>query len=153
VILWTSFLVENRKYVANLYLIGTAVLALVMAARVVASIIKDGGKNWVLAAVLANAFLLVWCDFAIIYWNIGTAKNFGTPLTHLDAIYFSLGTLTTAGTGRILAKSELATVVVTAQMLIDLLLFSVVITLGISRLGEGLKDRISKTASEDSAKQ
>jgi hypothetical protein len=47
-------------------------------------------------------------NFAYMYWNAGTAHNFTQPLTKLDAVYFSVGTLSTAGTGTISATSQVA---------------------------------------------
>jgi Ion channel len=149
---WTIFLLFDKQSSESILFIFPAILALLLAVPPMVNIIKERGKNWVLAAVLANAFLLVWCDFSIVYWGIGTVKNFGANLSRLDAIYFSLGTLSTAGTGRIVAQSELATGIVTAQMLVDLLLVSVVVAIGVSRLGEGLKERVSDSVSGSASK-
>ena len=65
---------------------------------------------------------------------IGTSKNFSTPLTHIDALYFDLTTFSTVGYGDITAKSQLARVLVSAQLTLDILLLVVVIGLFVSRL-------------------
>jgi hypothetical protein len=41
-------------------------------------------------------------------WGFGTRTNFNTNLSHFDAIYFALGTLTTVGAGTIEATMKLA---------------------------------------------
>jgi hypothetical protein len=56
--------------------------------------------GWQLAALLANSFIQVVLYFAAVYFAYGTAGNFNAPISRIDAIYFSLGMLTTAGTGQ-----------------------------------------------------
>jgi hypothetical protein len=41
-------------------------------------------------------------------------------LTHLDAIYFAVGTFSTAGTGNIVAISESARFIQTAEMIVGM---------------------------------
>jgi len=50
-----------------------------------------------------------------------SASNFGEPLTHTDALYFTVTVFSTVGFGDITAKTEAARLVVTAQMITDLL--------------------------------
>lgn len=47
----------------------------------------------------ANAFLIAIGHFSLRYWFIGTPANFTAELSKIDALYFTLDTLTTAGTG------------------------------------------------------
>ena len=65
--------------------------------------------------VLATSLWLVLL-FTIVYWNIGTAKNLGHSMTHLDATYFTVGALTTAGTGTISPESQRATLCVVLRI-------------------------------------
>ena len=51
-----------------------------------------------------------------------SAANFTQPLTHTDALYFSVTVFTTVGFGDIAAKSETARVLLIVQMLADLAL-------------------------------
>ena len=62
--------------------------------------------------------------FAAAYFLIaGSARtNFAQPLTRTDALYFTVTVLSTVGFGDITPKSEIARVVVTVQMLANLLL-------------------------------
>jgi hypothetical protein len=93
----------------------------------------------ILAAVVASVVVVfaIWC------WAIGTSTNFTLSgrshphsLTRLDAIYFAAGTLTSAGTGNIYARSELATAVQGVQMTVDLVLFVLVVTVVVLRYNE-----------------
>jgi hypothetical protein len=59
-------------------------------------------------------------DFSFLYWSRGTRVNFSLPLSHLDAVYFTVGTLATAGTGNISATSEWSRGVQTAQMFVNM---------------------------------
>jgi voltage-gated potassium channel len=57
------------------------------------------------------------------------ASSFTESLTRTDALYFSVTTLATVGYGDIAAKSESARLVVTAQMMLDLVLLGLVVRL------------------------
>ncbi len=46
----------------------------------------------------------------------------GTPLTRTDALYFTVTVFSTVGFGDITAKSEVARLVVTSQIFVDLLI-------------------------------
>lgn len=76
-------------------------------------------------------FSVLIAIFSILYWNYGSIPNFSSNLSHLDAIYFAVGTLTTAGTGSISAESEIARGIQTIQMVLDLALivFAVAVVL------------------------
>ena len=43
--------------------------------------------------VLAG-FIALTQAFSYLYWKYGTTANFNMPLSRLDAVYFTLGTLT-----------------------------------------------------------
>lgn len=50
---------------------------------------------------IGNLFLMLAITFALVCWAIGTTANFSIELSRMDALYFALGTLTTAGTSTI----------------------------------------------------
>jgi Ion channel len=54
-----------------------------------------------------------------------SASNFGQKLIHTDALYFTVTVFTTVGFGDITAKSEGARLLVTAQMIADLIVLGV----------------------------
>jgi hypothetical protein len=70
---------------------------------------------------LLSIFATIVLDSAAAHRAIGTREDFGVALSRLGAVHFSLGTLTTAGTGSLAAISQLAREFVSAQMVTDLL--------------------------------
>lgn len=87
----------------------------------------------VTALLLVYVLSLVLQLFAYMYWAYGTTRDFSVPLSHLDAFYFTLGTLTTAGTGNISAISETGRGLQTLQMGLDLVLIGFVVALTLAR--------------------
>jgi hypothetical protein len=83
--------------------------------------------------VLILLFSLILQLFSYMYWAYGTTSDFSVSLSHLDAFYFSLGTLTTAGTGNISAISETARRLQSLQMGIDFILIGFVVVLVLTR--------------------
>ncbi len=77
-----------------------------------------------------------------------SAANFTQPLTHTDALYFSVTVFTSVGFGDIAAKSETARAVLIVQMLADLALLGagVRVLLGAVRRGQ---QRSSGTGDDD----
>ena len=73
---------------------------------------------------LATSVPLFLLLFASVYVVMATmsASNFSEPLTHTDALYFTVTVFSTVGFGDITAKTEAARLVVTAQMITDLLI-------------------------------
>ncbi len=71
-------------------------------------------------------FLLLFASTYVVLDTI-SASNFTEPLTRTDALYFTVTVFSTVGFGDITAKTEAARLVVTGQMIADL----VVIGLGL----------------------
>ena len=73
---------------------------------------------------LATSVPLFLLLFASVYVVLSTisASNFTESLTHTDALYFTVTVFSTVGFGDITAKSEAARLVVTSQMIADLLI-------------------------------
>jgi len=86
----------------------------------------------VTAVVLAYGFAVLLETFTLVYWSHGTSRNFGMPLSHFDAFYFALGTLTT-GTGNISAVTEASRRIQTTQMVIDLAFIGFIVALLMAR--------------------
>jgi voltage-gated potassium channel len=80
---------------------------------------------------------LVLLPFAAAYYVMAhdVEASFGTHLSRLDALYFTVTTFATVGFGDIAAKSEPARAVVTAQMVLDLILIGFIAKalLGVAR--------------------
>jgi voltage-gated potassium channel len=69
-------------------------------------------------------FLLLFSSTYIVMAAI-SASNFGEKLTHTDALYFTVTVFTTVGFGDITAKSEGARLLVTGQMIADLIILGI----------------------------
>lgn len=66
-------------------------------------------------------FLLLFASTYLVTASI-SARSFSQPLNHTDALYFTVTVFSTVGFGDITAKSEAARLVVTSQMIADLLI-------------------------------
>jgi hypothetical protein len=69
--------------------------------------------------------LLLVFSGAYIVMAAVSASNFGEKLTHTDALYFTVTVFTTVGFGDITAKSEGARLLVTGQMVTDLIILGI----------------------------
>jgi heme/copper-type cytochrome/quinol oxidase subunit 2 len=80
-------------------------------------------------SALATSVPLFLLLFAATYLVMATisASNFSQPMTHTDALYFTVTIFSTVGFGDITAKTEAARLVVTGQMITNL----IVIGLGV----------------------
>jgi voltage-gated potassium channel len=92
--------------------------------------------SWHQVTLLADCLILIVVYFATIYSLIHANGNFNIPLSRVDAIYFSLGMLTTAGTGNIVPQSELARGIVSIQMVFDFIFVAVTVVIAINNLSE-----------------
>ena len=77
--------------------------------------------------------------FATLYFlmNHANKSTFGSPLSRVDAMYFSATVFTTVGFGDITAKTEAARVLVTIQMMLDLVIIGLVARLVINAIKVG----------------
>ena len=66
-------------------------------------------------------FLLLFASTYVVLASI-SASNFSQPMTHTNALYFTVTVFATVGFGDITAKTEAARLVVTGQMIIDLVI-------------------------------
>jgi voltage-gated potassium channel len=91
------------------------------------------------AEALATSIPLFLLLFASTYVFMATvsASNFGERLTHTDALYFAVTVFSTVGFGDITAKSEAARLVVTGQMLADLIVLGLGIRVIVGAVGRG----------------
>lgn len=119
---------RSDTYVFAELVIGVALLAGMIAWQVRAIIRSDYPAIRAVQSLAATTplFLLI---FASTYFILGLddATMFTEPLTRSDSLYFTVTIFATVGFGDISAQAETARLVVTAQMLLDL----VVLGLGI----------------------
>ena len=71
-------------------------------------------------------FLLLFASTYVVMARI-SAGNFSEPLTRTDALYFTITVFSTVGFGDITPKTEAARLVVTGQMITDLLILGIAI--------------------------
>ena len=69
-------------------------------------------------------FLLLFSGTYVVMAAVSTS-NFGEKLTHTDALYFTVTVFTTVGFGDITAKSEGARLLVSGQMVTDLIILGI----------------------------
>jgi len=82
-------------------------------------------------------FLLLFASTYVVMDTI-SASNFSEPLTHTDALYFTVTVFSTVGFGDITAKTEAARLAVTGQMIADLVVIglAVKVIVGAVKLGQ-----------------
>jgi len=85
-------------------------------------------------------FLLL---FAATYVTLAaqSSGNFGGHLSHTDCLYFTVTVFSTVGFGDITAKSDVARLVVTVQMLTDLIIFGLAIKVVVGAVHRGRERR------------
>lgn len=71
-------------------------------------------------------FLLLFANAYVVMAKM-SSRNFGERLTHTDALYFTVTVFSTVGLGDITGKSEAARLVVTAQIIADLVILGIAI--------------------------
>jgi voltage-gated potassium channel len=85
-------------------------------------------------------FLLLFAAAYVVMATI-SASSFSQPLTRTDALYFTVTVFTTVGFGDITAKSEAARLVVTGQMITDLIIIGLGIRVIVGAVKRGLQQR------------
>ncbi len=91
----------------------------------------------------AEAFALIFPLFLLLFastyylMELSSAASFTQTLTRTDALYFTVTVFSTVGFGDITAKSEPARIVLTVQMLADLVLLGVGVKLLLGAVQRG----------------
>ena len=126
----------------TMLVIGLAVLIALIALQV-RSIIASPFPALRALEALATSVPLFVLLFAAAYVVIAkiSAGSFSQPLTRTDALYFTVTVFTTVGFGDITAKTEAARLVVTGQMIIDLIVIGLGIRVIVGAVKRGLRQR------------
>jgi voltage-gated potassium channel len=92
---------------------------------------------------VAISFPLLVCLFASTYYAMGRAypASFNETLTRTDALYFTVTVFATVGFGDIVAGTDSMRLLVTLQMLLNLVVFGLVFRLLISAARRGVARR------------
>jgi voltage-gated potassium channel len=91
-------------------------------------------------AITIPLFLLLFASTYVFLGHV-SAANFGERLTHTDALYFTVTVFSTVGFGDITAKTEAARLVVTGQMLTDLVVLGLGLKVIIGAVSRGQQQR------------
>ena len=81
-------------------------------------------------------FLLLFASTYVVLATI-SAGNFSEPLTRTDALYFTVTVFSTVGFGDITAKTEAARLVVTGQMIADLVTIGLAVKVIVGAVKQG----------------
>ena len=131
---------SGRQPMSGLALLGLGLTGfVVMLTWQVRSIIVSSAP-WLRAIeVLATALPLFLLLFSMTYFLLAkhSSDAFGSSLTRVDSLYFTVTVFATVGFGDIAAKSEAARALVTVQMITDLIVIGIGIRvlLGAVRMG------------------
>jgi voltage-gated potassium channel len=92
--------------------------------------------------------------FASAYYLMsqGETSNFTSKLSRTDALYFTVTIFATVGFGDISARTEPARLVVTAQMVLDLIILGLGLRIILAAVQRG-RERLTELTSADSASQ
>jgi hypothetical protein len=85
-------------------------------------------------------FLLLFASTYVVL-AATSASSFGGPLTHTDGLYFTVTVFTTVGFGDITAKTDTARLVVTGQMLADLIVLGLALRVIVGAVRRGRQRR------------
>lgn len=124
--------------------------ALVVALQVPAIIHSDHPilRALVALGVLVPLYLLI---FARVYLSgsLGDPATFSQPLGHQSALYFTVTVFATVGFGDIVAKTDSMRMVVTAQMMVNLIVVGAGIRILVSAARRGVEQKVAAQASPD----
>jgi hypothetical protein len=136
--------------------IGLFLVALVGFGSVIAfqthRIVNDPIPRLRAALTLGTSLPVFIVLFAFVYVAMAEADpgNFTQPITRVGALYFTVTVLSTVGFGDIAARTDAARVIVTIQMILDLVLIGVVVrvVIGASRIGVERRQAEARAAGE-----
>ncbi|WP_240802655.1 potassium channel family protein [Streptomyces sp. A0642] len=119
----------NRSWSAVAVLVAGLLAFTGLVALQVRSIIRSQfpGLRAVEALTTSVPFFLLLFAGTYVVMAAMSAGNFDGPLTHTDGLYFAVTVFLTVGFGDITAKSEAARLVVTGQMIADLVILGLAI--------------------------
>lgn len=141
-VLYAWLPIEGSRRVGSVALVAVGLLivvvALVLQVRAILSADNPYFRAVEAIAVVLALFVVV---FSVVHHSVSVADAdaFTEPLSRSSAIYFTVTVFTTVGFGDITARSDVARLVVTIQMILGLVFIAVVARLivGAARIGAG----------------
>ena len=130
----------------TVFVVGLLLLTVLVALQV-RSIIRSPYPALRAVESLALTIPLFLLIFAVVYQVLSTtdASSFSQPLNRTDALYFVVTVFATVGFGDITAVSQVARVLVTVQMVCDLLLIGLVIRAIVTAVQRSHRSRSDRT--------
>jgi hypothetical protein len=127
---------------AVIRLIGGLVAFVLVLALQLRSVRNDDLPEQRAIQALGVAIPLFLVAFAAFYLSLSqaAADNFSEPLDHTDSLYLVVTLFSTVGFGDITPTSQLTRIVVSAQMLLDLLVIGAVVRLLLNAVKTGFDD-------------
>jgi hypothetical protein len=102
-------------------------------------------------AINIPLFLLLFAGTYVVLAAISTS-NFGEHLSHTDGLYFTVTVFSTVGFGDITAKTETARLVVTGQMVADLIILGVAVKIIVGAVKRGRQRQTAPEQDPDPAR-
>jgi voltage-gated potassium channel len=130
------------------WLIGGLILVALLVARQIRAILRARYPTLRAVEALATSIPLFLLVFAAVYQVLaaGDPSAFSEPMTRTDTLYFVVTVFATVGFGDITAASQTARVLVTVQMLGDLVLIGLVIRAFLAAVDHGRHRRQQEMA-------
>jgi Ion channel len=102
-------------------------------------VIRYGVTGLVVAAAYGMSAVLA--AFAYGYWLLSNLvpASFNVAMSRMDAVYFTLGTFTTTGTGRLSAQSSWAELMISGQVVLGWTFVAVLVALVVPRVAAAYK--------------
>lgn len=138
--LWFNFFFFSQGTFTGLYVIIPSAITIIGITYVLISVTRFVSMPETALMLLFGLSSLVG-NFSILYWNYGSPVNFTAYLTRLDAVYFAVGTLTTAGTGNVSAISQLARGLQGLQMAVDIGFILFAVALAVTQISARVRRR------------
>jgi voltage-gated potassium channel len=119
--------------------VGTALFAVVLAwqARQIVGAELPELRAVQALGVVIPLFLVLFASFYLSLSN-GSPRTFSQQLDHTEAIYFTITIFSTVGFGDIVPKTDLARIIVSIQMLLDLVIIGAVVRMLLNAAQAGL---------------
>ncbi|MEU6237083.1 potassium channel family protein [Kitasatospora sp. NPDC047058] len=117
----------------------------------VRSIIRSRHPGLRAAEALATSVPFFLLLFAATYVGLAALSraSFGIPLSHTNGLYFSVTVFSTVGFGDITAKSDTARLVVTVQMLADLVVLGLAVKVIVGAVQRGRQRKAGRDGTPD----
>jgi hypothetical protein len=136
ILVWVIFWTESRHPLfSTAFVVGVGVWLFVLSWWGIYEARRERNP-WFAGTIALLLASVIISQFALFYYASGTANNWSKELRRSDALLIALGTLTTAGTDGVTAKSEYARRLLIVQMTVDIFAFTALAAVTLDVLGK-----------------